>query len=444
MACDLVIHAPRVVCDEGEAGRGAGLPGNLEADRDIGVPEGPEAGRTIGVSAGRIVAVEPLGRRLGTAQVLELSEDVVLLPGLVDSHVHICEPGNTEWEGFATATRAAAAGGITTLVDMPVDSVPATVDVAALRAKQDAAKGQCHVDVAFWGGVVPSNAAGLARMHRAGVAGFKCFLSDSGADGFPPVDVRVMEQALRILRDLGTPLLVHAESAETGGSAVRHDPEDVSAHTTEKSSGSWSATRVGARRYADYLASRPRDLENQAVMQVIEAARVTGGWAHVVHLSSSDPLPAIASARREGVRLTVESCPHYLALTAEEVGDGQTAFKCSPPIREAANRDLLWDGLSHGIIDLIASDHSPCTPIMKALDSGDFGVAWGGISSLQLALPAVWTEAQRRGFTLRDVVAWMAGRPAQLAGLRRKGRIAPGYDADFCMFAPDKAFTVDP
>lgn len=397
MVCDLVIHAPRVVCDEGETGR------------------------SIGVSAGRIVAVKPLGADLSAAQVLELGEDVVLLPGLVDTHVHICEPGNTEWEGFATATRAAAAGGITTLVDMPVDSVPATVDVSALRVKQQAAQRQCHVDVAFWGGVIPGNAADLARMRRAGVAGFKCFLSDSGADGFPPVDARDMEQALRILCELGTPLLVHAESPERAGR-----PE------------------VGGRRYADYLASRPRDLENLAVAQVIEAARKTGGWAHVVHLSSADSLPEIASARRDGVRVTVESCPHYLALTAEEIGAGQTAFKCSPPIREAANRELLWDGLGHGVIDLIASDHSPCTPAMKALDSGDFGSAWGGISSLQLGLPVVWTEAQRRGFTLRDVAAWMAERPAQLAGLSRKGRIAPGYEADFCVFAPGEAFTVDP
>jgi allantoinase len=400
---DLVIRASRAVC------------------------AGQEAACGIGVTGGRIAAVEPLADPMPAARVIELGPDVVLLPGLVDSHVHVCEPGNTEWEGFATATRAAAAGGITTLVDMPLDSVPATVTVAALRAKRGAAEGRCHVDVGFWGGVVPGNLTGLAPLHEAGVLGFKCFLADSGAEDFPPVSVPQLTEALAVLRDLGAPLLVHAEIDDAPAAGATAP----------------GATAPG-RRYADYLASRPRDTENRAVAQVIEAARRTGGHAHVVHVSSADTLPMISSARRDGVRLTAETCPHYLALTAEEIGDGQTAFKCSPPIREAANRESLWDGLRDGVLDLVVSDHSPCTPAMKNLDTGDFGTAWGGIASLQLGLPVVWTQARRRGFSLADVVPWLTERPARLAGLRRKGLIAPGYDADFCVFAPDEEFTVDP
>jgi allantoinase len=395
---DLVIRAPRVLCD------------------------GREAGRSIGISAGRIAAVGPLEGELSAPRVLRFGADVVVLPGLVDSHVHVCEPGNTEWEGFATATRAASAGGITTLVDMPLDSVPATVSVPALRAKRAAAKGHCHVDVGFWGGAVPGNLGKFAPLHEAGVLGFKCFLADSGADDFPRVSIPQMEEALGVLRELGSPLLVHAES----GDALA------------------AAAAPPGRRYAKYLASRPRGAENLAVAQVIEAARKTRGRAHVVHLSSSDALPMMASARRDGVRVSAESCPHYLALAAEEIGDGETAFKCAPPIREAANRELLWGGLRDGVLDLVVSDHSPSTAAMKQLDSGDFGTAWGGISSLQLGLPVVWTAARARGFSLADVAAWMAEHPARLAGLRRKGRIAPGYDADFCVFAPDEAFTVDP
>jgi allantoinase len=397
-AFDLVIEAPRAVCD------------------------GTEAARSIGIADGRIVAVEPAGRLAPAPRVIEIGPDAVLLPGLVDSHVHICEPGNTEWEGFAAATRAAAAGGITTLVDMPLDSVPTTISVKALQAKRAAAEGRCQVDVGFWAGVVPGNLGELAPLHEAGVLGFKCFLADSGSDDFPPVSAGQMEQALSVLRGLGSPLLVHAESAE-------------------------AAVAIGeasGRRYADYLASRPRGVENLAVAQVIEAARTTRGHAHIVHLSSSDALPMIASARREGVAVTAETCPHYLALTAEEIADGATAFKCSPPIREAANRELLWDGLRDGVLGLVVSDHSPSTAAMKELGSGDFGAAWGGISSLQLGLAVVWTQARRRGFTLGDVVAWMAQHPARLAGLPGKGRIAPGYDADFCVFAPDESFTVDP
>jgi allantoinase len=392
----------------------------IRAQRAIS-PEG-EVARSIGVKAGRIAAVEPLEARMAADDVLELDKDAVLMPGIVDCHVHICEPGNTEWEGFATATRAAAAGGITTLVDMPLDSVPTTVSVEALEIKREAAEGQCLVDMGFWAGVVPGNLGDLVSLHEAGVVGFKCFLADSGLDDFPPVATADMKAALGILRSLGTPLLVHAESAQAAA--------DIPvAHT---------------RNYLEYLASRPRGIENLAIAEVIEAARTSGGHAHILHLSSSDALPMIATARREGVHLTAETTPSYLTLSAEDIADGATAFKCAPPIREAANREVLWGGLRDGILDLIISDHSPCTPAMKELESGDFGAAWGGVSSLQLGLPLIWTDARERGFTLSDVAKWMSRRPAQLAGLSGKGLIEVGRDADFCVFAPDETFVVDP
>jgi allantoinase len=394
---DLVIRAPRVISG------------------------GQEAGHTIAIAAGRIAAVEPLGSRASAPRVIEFGPDVVVLPGLVDSHVHICEPGNSEWEGFATATRAAAAGGITTLVDMPLDSVPSTVNVAALQAKRDAANGRCQVDVGFWGGVIPGNFSEIRPLCEAGVLGFKCFLADSGSDDFPPVTAEQMTDALGLLRELGSALLVHAEDAQATA----------------------AIGEIHSHRYADYLASRPRGLENMAIAKVIEAARTARGHAHIVHLSSSDALAMIASARREGVPVTAETCPHYLALTAEQITDGQTVFKSSPPIRETANRELLWNGMRDGVLDMVVSDHSPCTPAMKELGGGDFGTAWGGISSLQLALPVVWTYARDRGFALSDVARWMAERPARLAGLQAKGRIAPGFDADLCVFAPDESFVVD-
>ena len=299
--------------------------------------------------------------------------------------MHVCEPGNTEWEGFETATQAAAAGGITTLVDMPLDSIPSTVTVPALQEKRGAARGRCHVDVGFWGGLIPGHLDDLGPLWEAGALGFKCFLIDSGSSHFPPVSIELMENGLAIARDLGAPLLVHAESEEVSARiAVRH-----------------------GRSYAAYLASRPREIENAAVAQIIEAARRTGGHAHIVHLSSSDALPMIAHARGEGVRVTAETCPHYLAVPAEEIGDGDTLFKCSPPIREAANRERLWSGLKDGVMDQVVSDHSPCTVAMKHLDTGDFGSAWGGITSVQLGLPVVWTEARRRGVSLGQVASWM-------------------------------------
>ncbi|MFD9958473.1 allantoinase AllB [Amycolatopsis sp. NPDC058986] len=385
------------------------------------ITEDGEVAASIGVDGGRIVALEPFDAPLDGDRVLGLGPDVVLLPGLVDTHVHVNDPGRAEWEGFETATRAAAAGGVTTIVDMPLNSLPPTVDVAALEVKRRAAAGRVHVDVGFWGGAIPGNRAELRGLHEAGVFGFKCFLLHSGVDEFPPLDARGLASAMGELASLGALTIVHAEDAHEIDSAPEpHGPE-----------------------YADFLRSRPRVAENTAISQVIEEARRAGARAHILHLSSSDALALLASARSAGVAVSAETCPHYLTFTAEEIRDGATQFKCCPPIREAANRERLWQGLADGVIDCVVSDHSPCTPELKCFDSRDFGLAWGGISSLQLGLPAVWTQARQRGFTLTDVVRWMAARPAAQAGMRRKGRLAVGCDADFCVFAPDEAFVVD-
>jgi allantoinase len=386
------------------------------------VTEAGEGSGCVGVADGRIAAVQPLAARLEGRRVVDLGDDVVLLPGLVDTHVHVNEPGRTEWEGFATATRAAAAGGVTTIIDMPLNSIPPTVDVAALEVKRKSAEGQCFVDVGFWGGAVPGNLGELRGLHDAGVFGFKCFLLHSGVEEFPPLHPASLDAYLATLAGFDGLLIVHAEDSR----AIDRAPDPHGGH------------------YLDFLASRPRTAENLAIAHVIEAARATRARAHILHLSSSDALPMLARARRDGVRITAETCPHYLALSAEEIPDGATQFKCCPPVREAANRELLWQGLADGTIDCVVSDHSPCTPELKRLDVGDFGLAWGGISSLEVGLPVVWTEARRRGVALADVVRWMADGPAKLVGLRRKGRIAPGGDADLCVFAPDETFVVDP
>jgi len=360
--------------------------------------------------------------------------DSYVLPGLVDTHVHVNEPGRTEWEGFETATRAAAAGGVTTIVDMPLNSIPATTTAAALAEKRAAAAGKCAIDVFFWGGVVPGNAGELESLAAAGVLGFKCFLAPSGVDEFPHVGERDLSEAMPIVARLGLPLLVHAELPE---------PIDAALAAT--------AGR-DPRRYATWLAARPAEAELEAIRLMIRLCVEHGCRVHIVHLSTADALPDLRAARRRGLPITVETCPHYLCFAAEEIPDGATAFKCAPPIRERENRDRLWAALAASEIDLVASDHSPAPPGIKCLDSGDFMKAWGGIPSLELGLAAIWTEASRRGFTPADVVRWMCAGPAQMAGLdgsrgsnvaARKGSIAVGHDADLVLWNPDREWTVD-
>jgi allantoinase len=369
----------------------------------------------------------PAGAAAAGGQTVTLADDEVLLPGLVDTHVHVNEPGRTDWEGFATATRAAAAGGITTIVDMPLNSIPPTTSAAALRIKRAAAEGQVHVDVGFWGGAVPGSTGALPGVLAGGAFGFKVFLVDSGVPEFPPVDPAGLDRVMAQAAALGSVVLVHAEDAAViAASAVLADGVP------------------GSREYGTFLRSRPPEAEVTAIAQVIEAAQRTGARAHVLHLSAADAIPLLAAARRHGVGVTAETCPHYLSLAAENVPDGATQFKCCPPIRERANRERLWQALRDGIIDCVVSDHSPCPPALKHLDQGDFGAAWGGISSVQLALPVVWTQARQRALGLDDLVRWMAAGPAKIAGLAGKGQIAPGFDADLVAFAPDESFVVDP
>lgn len=347
--------------------------------------------------------------------------DLVLMPGLVDTHVHINEPGRTEWEGFATATKAAAAGGITTVVDMPLNCIPVTTTAEALAIKLTAAAPQLHVDLGLWGGVVPGNADELVPMAKGGILGAKAFTCHSGIDDFPASDRATLEAAMAQLKAGGVPLLVHAELESPVA-----EPD------------------LPPQAYARFLASRPRQWEDDAIALVIDLVRATGCPAHIVHLSSASAVPLLAAAKAEGLPITAETCPHYLCLTAEEVPDGATAFKCCPPIREDANRDLLWQALRDGVIEVVVSDHSPCTPHLKLPERGDFMDAWGGIASLQLGLRTVWTEAAARGFALTDLARWMAEASSRVAGLSdRKGRIAAGLDADLVAFDPDHLEPVD-
>lgn len=387
--------------------------------RRVVLPDGVASAAVV-VHSGRIVAVTPVAKAPATANRIDLG-DAALLPGLVESHAHLNEPGREAWEGFSTGTRAAMAGGITTLVDMPLNSIPATTTRQALETKARAAEGRCVTDYAFWGGVVPGNAAELGSMLDAGVAGFKCFLIDSGVPEFPHVGEEDLRKAMPVLARRGAPLLVHAELA----SAPAPEPGDP-------------------RRYAAYLASRPRAWENDAIRMMIRLARESGCRVHIVHLSSSDALEPLAEARREGVPISAETCPHYLTFAAEEIPDGATQYKCAPPIREAENREKLWQGLADGTIGLVVSDHSPCEPALKRLDLGSFFEAWGGISSLQFSLPAVWTGMRARGLGLERLAAWMCEGPATLAGLANKGRIGPGMDADLVAFEPEASFEPRP
>lgn len=376
-------------------------------------PEGERAA-AVAVRDGRIAALHEHDTPLTAAADVDLG-DVALLPGLVDTHVHVNEPGRTHWEGFATATRAAAAGGVTTIVDMPLNSLPPTVGPGALDAKLRAAAGKCHVDVGFWGGAIPGNVKEMRPLHDRGVYGFKCFLSPSGVDEFPPLDLDQARQAMAEIAAFGGLMVVHAEDP-----ALLGEP--------------------GGPTYPEFLESRPGAAERSAVEQVIELVRETGARAHILHVSSAACLEPLEAARAEALPVTAETCPHYLTLAAEQVPDGDTSFKCCPPIRSAGNRDRLWDGLARGVLSCVVSDHSPSTADLKV---PDFAAAWGGIASLQLGLPAVWTEASRRGHGLDAVVRWMSAAPAALAGISGKGAITPGNDADLVAFDPAADQPVD-
>ena len=386
----------------------------LRSDRVL-LPGG-ERPAAVAVHGGQIAAVADRGAALD-AGVEEDLGGIAVLPGLVDTHVHVNEPGRTSWEGFATATAAAAAGGVTTIVDMPLNSIPSTVDIAALEVKRKAATGQCFVDVGFWGGAVPGNLAELRGLHEAGVFGFKCFLAPSGVDEFPPLAWPELEQVLEVLHDLGALLVVHAEDGDRLG------------------------VTPASPRYADFVASRPPSTEDSAVARLAGLAVLADARVHVLHLSSAGAVPHLATARAGGAPVTAETCPHYLTLAAEDVPDGATEYKCCPPIRGRANADRLWQALADGTVSCVVSDHSPCPAQLKA---GDFASAWGGIASLQLGLPLVWTAARQRGVPLSDVVGWMADAPARLVGLAGKGRIEVGSAADLVAFAADEEFTVDP
>jgi allantoinase len=374
---------------------------------------------TVLFDQGRIEAV--LSDAPVMAGVLDVGSHVVS-PGMVDCHVHINEPGRTEWEGFETATRAAAAGGVTTLVDMPLNSLPVTTTRAALDVKVLASEGQRFVDLGFWGGVVPGNTPDLPALATAGVLGCKGFLVHSGIDEFPNVVERDLALALPVLREQGLPFLAHAE-LDLGARVVESNP----------------------RAYRAYLQSRPPAWEDEAIRLLVALCRQTRCAVHIVHLSSASSVETLRRARAEGLPITVETCPHYLCLDAEDIPDGATHFKCAPPIRERDNREALWDALFEGVIDFVITDHSPCVPALKGLERGDFHAAWGGIASLQLGLSAIWTQARQRGADLRQLARWTSTGPASFAGLgSRKGAIQAGLDADLVVWDPDESWEVLP
>ncbi|MEN9785793.1 MAG: hypothetical protein RLZZ299_1057 [Pseudomonadota bacterium] len=393
------------------------MPRALRSTRLL-TPGGPVPG-TVVLRDARVDAVLPHDAAPRDVH-LEDVGDAVVMPGIVDCHVHVNEPGRTAWEGWETATRAAALGGVVTLVDMPLNAIPVTTTLGALEDKIASTDGKLWIDAGFWGGVVPGNTPELAPMVAAGARGFKCFLCPSGIDEFPNVDADDLRRAMPELRRLGVPLLVHAELESELRAAADADPTA----------------------YATYLHSRPPVWEDAAVALIVDLVRETGCPAHIVHLSSAGALAHVRAARREGLPVTAETCPHYLVLTAEEVPRGDTSFKCAPPIRPSANREHLWAALADGTLDFVVTDHSPCVPALKKLDTGNFLEAWGGIASLQLGLSSVWTEARRRGISLDAISRWMTAGPARLAGLPH-GPLRVGAPADLVVFDPDAAWTVD-
>jgi allantoinase len=381
-------------------------------------PEGIVEGLVL-VKDGKIAEIAPLETSVD-CPVTDLQENV-LLPGLIDPHVHINEPGRTDWEGFDTATKAAIAGGLTTLVDMPLNAAPVTTTVANFEKKLAAAKKSLHTNCGFWGGVIPGNEKEIEPLIEKGVLGFKAFLTHSGIDDFPNATEADLRKAMPILARYKLPLLVHCELSEENDNWKQNDK----------------------RSYRNYLASRPTKWEDDAVAMMLRLCEEFNCPTHIVHLSSAGSLEQIAATKAKGLPLTVETGQHYLFFNAEEIPDGETRFKCAPPIREKENNDQLWKALGSGLIDFVATDHSPAPPDLKQIETGDFTSAWGGITSLQYALPVLWTAAKNRNFQLTDMARWLSENPAKLAGLHhRKGKIAKGYDADLLVLNPESIFTV--
>ena len=420
-------QAPQISIERSGSGAGLGRPSELRTvwGTRVATPEGVRPA-SVFIERGRITRVGTIDEVVpDTVGVLD-ARDLVVLPGLVDTHVHVNEPGRTEWEGFVTATRAAAAGGVTTLLDMPLNSIPATTTAIALGEKIAAATGKTWVDVGFIGGVVPGNSATLGGLARGGVLAFKCFMVPSGVAEFAHVTADDLREALPEIARLGLPLMVHAES-----------PTVIEAATLEAAAGDPTS-------YATYLASRPPAAEHEAVVAVLEMAATFRARVHIVHVSSPNSAGLVAKARANGVHASAETCPHYLCFEAADVPRGATEFKCAPPIRTAEDRDGLWTALESGALSMIVSDHSPCPPSMKRREAGDFFVAWGGIASVQLGAPVIWTAMRERGIAIDRLSEWMCAAPARLVGLgERKGRIAPGFDADLVLFDSDRTWKVE-